>query len=93
MKWNNDKAASGKQVLKIDRLSLTSEQLQGGYDEDAGHPTAPRLASNMELVKQARELKTGLDSIRNDIRYYGLLLSVGVIAIAAIMIYWMQHTR
>jgi hypothetical protein len=91
MKWNNDKAASGKQVVKIDRVSFTSEQLQGGYDEDAERPTAPRLASNVQVI---RELKAGLDSIRDDFRYYGRLLSVAVIAIVAILIYWMQqHMR
>jgi hypothetical protein len=92
-KWNNDKAASGKQAIKIDRLSLTSEELQGGYDEEAGRPTAPKLASNFALTKQTRELKTGLDLIQNDIRYYGRIVSIAVITIAVMILYWVLHMR
>jgi hypothetical protein len=94
MKWNNDKAASGKLAIKIDRISLTSEQLQGGYDDDADRPIAPKLASNVEVLKQTKELKSALDLIRDDVRYYGRLLGVGVIAIVVIMIYRIQqHIR
>jgi hypothetical protein len=77
MKWNNDKAASGKLAIKIDRISLTS----------------PKLASNVEVLKQTKELKSALGLIRDDVRYYGQVVSIAVIAIAVMILYWLLHMR